>query len=129
MVKKLLKWVGVFVFLLAVAGISWITSYYVTTKANKSAYTEDNSSYAVFAEEHAENTPKKANKISFEYYIVRLEGNLLNVYACADNSEEFLCSEEIVTSNLTKTDIEFLEQGTVLYTTGQLTQFMENFVS
>ena len=129
MVKKIFKWIGIFVFLLAVAAISWLTSYYVTTKTNQHYENEENTSYAVFAEDKVEKKEDNGRKITFEYYIVRLEGNLLNVYVCADNSEEFLYSEEIVTSNLTKTDIEFLEQGTVLYTTGQLTQFMENFVS
>lgn len=127
MIKMLLKGIGVFAFLLAVAAISWITSYYVTMKT-QGVQNNENASYAVFAEEK-QDEPKKDREITFEYYVVRLEGDSLNVYTCADNSEEFLYSEEVVTSNLTKTDIEFLEQGTVLYTTGQLTQFMENFVS
>ena len=129
MVKKIFKGLGIFIFLIAVAAISWATSYYVTTETNKRLSKEDASSYAVFAEDNTSVETKNENAISFEYYIVRLEGNSLNVYTCADNSEEFLYSEEIITSNLTKTDIEFLKQGTVLYTTGQLTQFMENFVS
>ena len=129
MIKKILKGLGVFLFLIAVAAISWATSYYVTTETNKRLSGEGTSSYAVFAEDKALSETQDENTISFEYYIVRLEGSSLNVYTCADNSEEFLYSEEIITSNLTKTDIEFLEQGTVLYTTGQLTQFMENFVS
>ena len=129
MVKKIFKGLGIFVFLIAVAAISWVTSYYVTTETNKRLAKEEASSYAVFAEDDSLTETKNENKISFEYYIVRLEGSSLNVYTCADNSEEFLYSEEIITSNLTKTDIEFLKQGTVLYTTGQLTQFMENFVS
>lgn len=124
MAKKILKGVGIFVFLCCVAVISWLTSYYVTTKTYGTLSDDEPSSYTVFAKNSDKNNP-----ISFEYYIVRLEGENLNVYTCADNSEEFLYSEEIVTSNLTKTDIEFLEQGTVLYTTGQLTKFMENFVS
>ncbi len=129
MVKKIFKGLGIFVFLIAVAAISWVTSYYVTTETNKRLAKEEASSYAVFAEDDTLIETKNENAITFEYYIVRLEGSSLNVYTCADNSEEFLYSEEIITSNLTKTDIELLKQGTVLYTTGQLTQFMENFVS
>ena len=124
MARGILKGVGVFLFLVAVAVISWLTSYFVTTKINEK-YREDNPpSYAVFAEED-----EPAHTIKFEYYIVKLEDNYLKVYTCADNSEEFLYSEKIITSNLTKTDIELLEKGTVLYTTAQLTEFMENFVS
>lgn len=129
MIKKILKGVGIFVFLIAVAGVSWITSYYVTTKTNEKFSAENSASYAVFAQEDNDAEPDEANKIEFEYYIVRLEDEALNVYTCADNSEEFLYSEKIITSNLTKMDLEFLERGTVLYTTAQLTEFMENFVS
>lgn len=127
MIKKFLKGMGVFLFLMAVAAVSWLTSYYVTTKTHQALSATDNTAYTVFAED--EPTVSSENSISFEYYIVRLEGNLLNVYTCADNSEEFLYSEEIITSNLTKMDIDYLKQGTVLYTTSQLTEFMENFVS
>ncbi|MBR2916105.1 MAG: hypothetical protein IKC07_00700 [Clostridia bacterium] len=125
MAKGILKGVGIFLFLVAVAVISWLTSYFVTTKVNEEYREENPPSYAVFAQEDEEAT----NTIKFEYYIVRLEDNTLKVYTCADNSEEFLYSEKIITSNLTKTDIELLERGTVLYTTAQLTEFMENFVS
>ena len=129
MIKKILKGVGIFIFLIAVAGVSWITSYYVTTKTNEKFSAENPASYAVFAQEDSDLKSDEVNKIEFEYYIVRLEDEALNVYTCADNSEEFLYSEKIITSNLTKMDLEFLERGTVLYTTAQLTEFMENFVS
>lgn len=128
MVKKLLKGVGLFLLLLFVAGISWLTSYYVTLKANERLADSQRTYEAVkvFADDDA--SEDKYN-IAFEYYIVKLEGETLNVYTCADNSEEFLYSEDIITANLTKTDIEMLERGNVLYTTAQLTEFMENFVS
>ena len=129
MIKKILQGIGVLVFLVAVAAISWITSYYVTTKTNQALSQNVGASYTVFAEDISSPIRSKDNSIEFEYYIVRLEGNSLNVYTCADNSEEFLYSEDIITSNLTKMDIEYLKQGTVLYTTSQLTEFMENFVS
>ncbi len=128
MTKKLLKGIGLFLLLIAIAAASWLTSYYVTRKVNDK-YAKDNRTYEsvkVFADE---TETKKEYPISFEYYIVKLEGEILNVYACADNSEEFLYSEKIITSNLTKTDIEMLERGNILYTTAQLTEFMENFVS
>lgn len=127
MAKKLLKGIGIFLFLVAVAAVSWLTSYYVTTQMNERLAKENTASYAVFAEEKEDE--ERQQTIEFEYYIVRLEGESLNVYTCADNSEEFLYSEDIITANLTKMDIEFLEKGTVLYTTAQLTEFMENFVS
>lgn len=129
MLKKFLKGMGLFVFLIAVAAISWITSYMVTLRANdklKATEPQLANSATVFAEEPPEKTE---DTITFEYYIVRLEGERLNVYTCADNSEEFLYSEDIVTANLTKTDLEMLRRGNVLYTTAELTEFMENFVS
>lgn len=117
-----------FVLLIAVASVSWLASYYITLKANdryaKAERTYD--SVKVFAEE---NEKEEKYPIAFEYYIVKLEGNTLNVYTCADNCEEFLYSEKIITENLTKADIEMLEMGNVLYTTAELTEFMENFVS
>lgn len=126
--KKLLKGIGLFFLLILIAAASWLASYYVTQKANEKrtaerAYT----SVKVFAEN--EEKAEKKYPIAFEYYLVRLEGETLNVYTCADNSEEFLYSEDIITANLTKTDIEMLSRGNVLYTTAQLTEFMENFVS
>ncbi len=126
MVKRIFKGIGLFVLLLAVASLSWLASYYVTLKANQRLSQNDrvSESVKVFAEDDGEKYP-----IAFEYYVVRLEGEALNVYTCADNSEEFLYSEDIITANLTKTDIEMLEMGNVLYTTAQLTEFMENFVS
>ncbi len=127
MVKKIFKGIGFFFLLIVVAAASWLASYYVTLKANDRLAEKDRvyDAVKVFADEdEADKYP-----IAFEYYIVRLEGEALNVYTCADNSEEFLYSEDIVTANLTKTDIEMLEMGNVLYTTAQLTEFMENFVS
>ena len=124
MAKKILKGVGIFVFLIAVAAVSWLTSYFVTTSVNERYNEENPQSYAVFAHDEEDT-----NTIKFEYYIVKLEDDTLKVYTCQDNSEEFLYSEKIILSNLTKTDIELLERGTVLYTTAQLTEFMENFVS
>lgn len=129
MIKKFFKGLGLFVFLIAVAALSWLASYYATTKANEHFLaSEPNLSKSV--EVFAEDAPEKPkNSIAFEYYIVRLEGEKLNIYTCADNSEEFLYSEDIITANLTKTDIEMLKRGNVLYTTAELTEFMENFVS
>ena len=129
MVKKFFKGLGLFLFLIAVAALSWLASYFATTKANEhflAAEPKLSESVKVFAEDAPE---KSKNSITFEYYIVRLEGEKLNIYTCADNSEEFLYSEDIVTADLTKSDIEMLEQGNVLYTTAELTEFMENFVS
>ncbi len=127
MAKKIFKGIGLFIFLILIAVLSWLTSYFVTVKVNEK-YAQTNrslDSVKVFAE----NEEDEKNTIAFEYYIVKLEGETLNVYTCADNSEEFLYSEDIITANLTKTDIEMLERGNVLYTTAQLTEFMENFVS
>ena len=129
MTKTILKVIGLFVFLLAVAAISWLTSYYVTLRVNESSATNQDQlteTVEAFAEDKTSNYSKS---VPIDYYIVRLEGDALNIYTCMDNSEEFLYSENIVTSNLTKTDIEMLSRGTVLYTTSQLTEFMENFVS
>lgn len=128
MAKNILKGIGLFLLLIFVASASWLTSYYVTLKANErySNPSESNESVKVFAEEKDE---KETQQITFEYYLVKLEGENLNVYTCADNCEEFLYSEKIITANLTKTDIEMLKMGNVLYTTAELTEFMENFVS
>lgn len=128
MIKKILKGAGLFLLLIFIAGASWLASYYLTLKANERTLDSKPASAAVevFAEEEQSNDK---NNIAFEYYIVKLEGERLNVYTCKDNSEEFLYGEDIITANLTKTDIEMLSRGNVLYTTAQLTEFMENFVS
>ena len=130
MLKKTLKGIGLFVFFCAVAAVSWLASYFFTIRANEQglykAAENQSTSEEVFAQ--SKESPREKS-ISFEYYIVRLDGETLKVYTCADNAEEFLYSEDIVTSNLTETDLEMLRRGTVLYTTAELTEFMENFVS
>ncbi len=129
MTKTILKTLGMFLLLLVVAAVSWLASYTLTKRSigsNPEQAVQTYKTVDVFAEDKEIEQNKS---VTFEYYIVRLEGDSLNVYTCADNSEEFLYSESIITANLTKMDLELLSRGTVLYSTSELTEFMENFVS
>ena len=62
-------------------------------------------------------------------YIVRLEGDSLNVYASNGENEEFLYNTTVYTSNLTPEDISLLSSGVTLSSPSQLTGFMEDYTS
>lgn len=75
----------------------------------------------------AQTPTPKAEEIDF--YIVRLEGDNLNVYASNGENEEFLYNTTIYTNNLSAEDISLLSSGVTLKNSSQLTGFMEDYTS
>lgn len=69
----------------------------------------------------------KAEEI--EFYIVRLEGDNLNVYASNGENEEFLYNTTIYINNLSAEDMSLLSSGVTLKNSSQLTGFMEDYTS
>lgn len=65
----------------------------------------------------------------FEYYLVRLEGDLLDVYVSHGGKEEFLYNKEVYKNDLSQEDTEMLIAGVKLQSASELTGFIENFTS
>ncbi len=65
----------------------------------------------------------------FEYYLVRLEGDLLDVYVSHGGKEEFLYNKEVYKNDLSQEDTKMLIAGVKLKSASELTGFIENFTS
>ncbi len=128
-VKLVLMFIGTALVAVVAAGASYIiTKNYIEAESDeiKSRATVSTS----LSEDETLSTPKTASEtVGFDYYIVRLEGDALGVYASHDGKEEFLYNENIYTSNLTGEDITLLNTGVMLETSEALTGFIENFTS
>lgn len=72
---------------------------------------------------------EKASATGFEYYLVRLEGEELNIYVSHSGKEEFLYNREIYQNDLSDQDRLMLEEGVQLRSPSALTGFIENFTS
>ncbi len=64
-----------------------------------------------------------------EYYLVRLEGDALEVYVAHSGKEEFLYNREIYKNDLSESDLKMLCNGVKLESASELTAFIENFTS
>lgn len=137
--RKIASFLMLFTIVCATAALSGYISYTATVKMMN----EKQRAYEVSAEDKARsdasaapdkeksapaasNTPVVTNA---EYYLVRLEGETLGVYACDSEKEEFLYNEQIYTSDLSEQDYETLEKGVRLNGVAALTGFLENFTS
>lgn len=134
MLKVASKFILLLILLIAVAGVSAYLSYVVTSNILQDE---------TVAIERADNTQKNTNvrkgekglsskdntHIRLDYYIVRLEGEELSVYASSGGKEEFLYNEPIYVNDLSAEDIETLKNGVNLDDSSELTGFIENFTS
>ncbi len=64
-----------------------------------------------------------------EYYLVRLQGDALEVYVAYSGKEEFLYNREVYKNDLSDSDLKMLRNGVVLKSASELTAFIENFTS
>ncbi len=64
-----------------------------------------------------------------EYYLVRLQGDALEIYVAYSGEEEFLYSREVYKKDLSHSDLKMLRNGVVLKSASELTAFIENFTS
>ncbi len=133
MFKTVSQFILLLVVLVFVAGVSGYLSYVVTSNIL---------SAEADLTENAEKTPRKTidkktsedektqnQHLSLDFYIVRLEGQELSVYASSDGEEEFLYNEPIYVNDLSAEDIETLRTGVNLKNSSELTGFIENFTS
>ncbi len=132
--KSLGKMLVGFVLMLAVAAGSGYVSFLITSNMvqkkladDKKVITTNISSTPVVQE--TGNGEIESKPVSYDYYIVRLEGENLGIYACNGGKEEFLYNEAVFVRDLSDDDLKLLKEGVKLQNTSELTGFVENFTS
>lgn len=135
MLKTTFKIFMLFLLLIVVAVSTGLATYSITRNIieNRSASAAQalavsHSNETVF-ETRADNRRESINKTGFEYYLVRLDGENLEVYVSHGGEEEFLYSREVYSRDLSQDDLEMLNGGVKLRTASELTGFIENFTS
>ncbi len=140
--KKAVMLLITFVFVCAIAAVSGFISYNLTVETMR-RNTANSTQRELRTSEAAERRENPRNRISesepavsneatiteAEYYMVRLEGESLGIYACDSEKEEFLYNERIYTNDLSEWDFTVLEEGVRLGSTAELTGFLEDFTS
>ncbi|MBE7032367.1 MAG: hypothetical protein E7401_05345 [Ruminococcaceae bacterium] len=133
MLKTVTKILLMFFGLTALAAVSATISYIITKNsiANKAMPVSPPSSVStgVLGSDAGADARPLSETAKFDWYIVRLEGDMLGVYAQHGNAEEFLYGETVYANNLSREDRELLNHGVVLETSEALTGFIENFTS
>lgn len=135
MLKSITRMMMGFVLVLAIAAASGYVSYLVTKnmiskkitqELQPTAVKKNNEEYVVKDEELK---PREDAEIKFDYYMVRLEGENLGIYAFSGGREEFLYNEAVFVKDLSEGDLELLKNGVRLQNSSELTRFMEDFTS
>lgn len=133
MLKTVAKIILIFFGLAALAAVSATISYIITRNSMENRQMQQTPVQSVetglLSPQNVGEKPELAETAKFDWYIVRLEGNTLGVYARYGNSEEFLYGETVYANNLSYEDRELLNHGVVLETSEALTGFIENFTS
>ena len=135
MLKSIGKMIAGFVLMLAIAAGSGYVSYLITSHMLREKMVDEiqsvptNVSDTSISRDIKKNTQSEDKEISFEYYMVRLEGENLGIYACSDGREEFLYNEAVFVQDLSDADLELLRGGVKLQNSSELTGFMEDFTS
>lgn len=133
MLKTVTKIILIFFGLAALAAVSATISYIITKNSMENRQVTQVPVQSVgnglLNPQGDAEEPQLAETAKFDWYIVRLEGDILGVYAHYGNSEEFLYGETVYASNLSHEDRELLNHGVVLETSEALTGFIENFTS
>lgn len=136
MLKTTFKVIMLFVLLALVAVATGLATYTVTrnmleeqlaharqTSAPQQITETDNGD----GESNAQGKESQAERD--EYYLVRLEGDALEVYVAHSGKEEFLYNREVYKNDLSQRDLEMLYSGVMLESAAELTAFIENFTS
>ncbi len=77
----------------------------------------------------SEEDAKSYDDYKFNYYVVKLEDNVLNIYVNYKDHEELLYGEEINPYDLTMEERELLKNGVRLEEMSKVTELTENFTS
>ena len=132
--RKILKTASFCIIALAVAALSGFGSYFITlkmlqrgegevrTRKNELEVSSTEVSATADAPDISENT-------DFNYYMVKLEDDILNIYVNYKEHEELLYGEKINVGDLSIEDKKTLEDGVELEEMSKVTEFIENFTS
>lgn len=135
MLKSISRFLLFFVIMLAVAAAAGCITYLITLNSLKASVSQTPrpatvSANTAAAADVSASAPKETEApMKFDYYIVRLEGENLGVYASCGGREEFLYNENIYLGDLSDGDRTLLQNGVTLKNSSELTAFMENFTS
>lgn len=135
---KILKPILLSIFAVVIAVLSSIASYIITSNILKREPVKNLKSQTVMeevptfvsAQDDAEVEKEEGINFSeFKHYLVKLEGDKINVYVNYEEHEELLYGEQINISDLSTEDKEILTKGKEFEKMSELTEFTENFTS
>lgn len=136
MLKTTFKVIMMFVLLALVAVATGLATYTVTRNMTEEqlAQARQTSAPQQITETQADETDSDAQgrgttEDEREYYLVRLEGDALEVYVAHSGKEEFLYNREVYKNDLSESDLRMLHSGVILESASELTAFIENFTS
>lgn len=136
MLKTTFKVIMLFVLLVLVAVATGVATYNFTRNMMEEQQVQAHQTSAPrqMAETQNVTTDEGDNAQSLssderEYYLVRLEGDALEVYVAYSGKEEFLYNRRVYKNDLSESDIKMLHNGVVLKNASELTAFIENFTS
>ncbi len=113
----------VFAATILIALISFFVSYRISAK--KAAEAIASAEKLV----NAEDKPRSLSEITADYYLAVLEDESVLLYACTENSEEFLYAIDIPITEISSTELEQLKKGIILKDKAALASFEEDFTS
>ena len=136
MLKTTFKVIMLFVLLILVAVATGLATYTVTRNIieEQNAYAHQTSASHQITDtdnDIGKNAvqAKEEQAEKDEHYLVRLEGDSLEIYVVHSGKEEFLYNRRIYINDLSERDLEMLHSGVTLESASKLTAFIENFTS
>lgn len=132
MIKSIIKYTLVFVLTAALAVGAASSAYVITRRimeSNEHSGVLNPASKAEPAKVRATETSETSASNAPDYYMVRLEGESVGVYAAFDDREDFLYSAEVFRTNLSEEDTRLLLSGVKLKTHDDLASFIEDYTS
>ena len=132
MLKSIIKFTLVFILTAALAIGAASAAFFITRSVmekNGTAPTRENSQSINSVSVNADSAQTLKKSSLPDHYTVRLEGEMLGVYASHSGKEEFLYDIEVYPSNLSQSDVVLLSGGVRLKTLSELTGFMEDYTS
>lgn len=129
MFKSVLKFTTLFIITSIFAAAAASTAYIITKKVMNKNTTAPPEPPVSNAEYVMAEAPDKPDTAGFDFYLVKLDGNNLEVYAMHGNNLEFLYNTAIYAADLGEQDLKLLSDGVKLKDSSALTEFMENYTS
>ena len=131
MIKSVIKFSVVFILTLFMALGAASTAYIVTNRIiNPDKNLQEDTSSALTDNMYVpDETVLNAEQHVPDYYLVRLEGETLGVYARFSEREDFLYNADVYKTNLSSEDIRLLTSGVKLENRAALTSFIEDYTS